>query len=165
MSTSTRCVLASTLAAVALAAVSAPTAVAEPKESVALNGAFIVKSDGQYAKTNERFHDEATVISTWTFATTCTTFQACSGHMTSDRGWSADVKYIAPLWYVVRTIDNWETCPDGTTAPGTQTFKFYVDEYDVPNMKGWDNTLNQSGSCGINKVLNIEMPLTLRAIA
>jgi hypothetical protein len=31
-------------------------------------------------------------------------------------------------------------------------------------LKGWDNTLNQSGSCGINKVLNIELPFTLTPV-
>jgi hypothetical protein len=164
--TSVLCQLAltSTLVVSALWIHICPHATADSKNDVALNGVFTVKSDGQYARTNERFHDEETVISTWTFATTCTTYQACSGHVTSDQGWTAPVSYIAPLWYVVRTIDGWEHCDDGTTAPGMQTFKFYVDQYDVPNMRGWDNTLNQSGSCGINKILDIELPLTLTAI-
>jgi hypothetical protein len=140
----------------------APTmATADTKEDVALNGTFVATSDGQWAKTNDRFHDEATVTSTWTFTTACTTYTDCSGHMSSDQGWSADVRYIGPMWYVTRTLGGWEQCEDGTTAPGTQTFKFFRDEFDKPNLRGWDNTLNASGSCGINKVLDIELPLKL----
>jgi hypothetical protein len=127
----------------------------------ALNGRFTAISDGQWAKTNERFHDEATVISTWTITTSCTTALDCSGHMTSDQGWSADVSYTNPLWYVTRTLDDWMRCPDGGTAPGRQTYKFFEDQFDEPLLRGWDNTLGPSGACGVNKVLNIEMPFKL----
>lgn len=127
----------------------------------ALNGVFTVTSDGQWAKTNERYHDEATVISTWTFATTCTATDTCSGQVTSDKGWTADVGYVEPLWYVRRTVENWMHCPDGSFVAGQQTFKFFIDQYDKPNMRGWDNTLGPSGACGVNKVLNIEMPVRL----
>lgn len=130
-------------------------------QATALNGRFTVTSDGQWAKTNERFRDEQTVTSTWTIATSCTSVLDCAGQMTSDQGWSAEVRYIKPMWFVTRTIENWMPCPDGTSVAGRQTYKFFVDEYDKPFLRGWDNTLGPSGACDINKVLNIEMPLKL----
>jgi len=153
------------LAAVAgVATPLATVAVADPND-YALNGVFTVTSDGQWAKTNERYHDEATVVSTWTITTSCTAADTCSGRVDSDKGWSADVRYIEPMWYVNRTIDDWMHCPDGTSVAGRQTFKFFADQFDLPNMRGWDNTLGPSGACGVNKVLNIEMPLRLVPIA
>jgi hypothetical protein len=165
MSITNRVVLSAMLIASVAVCGTPATAAADTKEDVALNGTFAAFSDGQYAKTNDRFHDEESVTSTWTIETTCTTYTACSGHVTSDLGWTAPVSYISPMWFVVRTIDGWEHCDDGSTAPGTQTFKFFHDlQFNPANLKGWDNTLNQSGSCGINKVLNIELPFTLTPI-
>jgi hypothetical protein len=153
------------VAAVVWAVVVPATAAAEPKEDVELHGTYTAFSDGRWAKTNDRFHDEASVTSTWRITTTCTTYAACSGSVTSDQGWTAPVSYISPMWYVVRTIDGWDHCDDGTTAPGTQTFKFYYDEQFNPTiLKGWDNTLSASGGCGINKVLNIELPFSLTPV-
>lgn len=134
-------------------------------DAAALNGRFTAISDGQFAKTNERRHDEATVTSIWTITTSCATMLDCSGQMTSDQGWAAEVRYTKPMWYVVRTLENWIPCPDGTSVSGQQTFKFFVDEYDKPYLRGWDNTLGPSGACGVNKVLNIEMPFRLVPLA
>lgn len=130
-------------------------------DDVELNGRFTAMSDGQWAKTNERYHDEATVTSTWTITTTCRSYLDCSGQVSSDAGWTADVGYTEPLWYVVRHLDGWMTCPDGTAVAGTQTYKFFVDQFDEPRLRGWDTTLGPSGACGVNKVLNIEMPFRL----
>jgi hypothetical protein len=133
-------------------------------QAQALNGRFTVISDGLFAKTNDRRHNELTVTSTWTIATSCTSALDCAGQMGSDQGWSAPVTYIKPLWYVTRVVSNWIPCPDGTFVDGQQTFKFFVDEFDRPFLRGWDNTLGPSGACGVNKVLNIEMPLKLTPI-
>ncbi|MCT7661202.1 Rv2253/PknI dimerization domain-containing protein [Mycobacterium deserti] len=136
-------------------------AVADDLEQFALNGTFTVISDGVFAKTSERRQRQATVVSTWTITTSCRTAIDCSGQMTSDQGWTADISYTDPLWYVTRTLPDWVKCPDGTAAPGEQTFKFFVDHFDLPNLRGWDNTLGPSGACGVNKPVNIEMPLKL----
>lgn len=141
--------------------VNQPAVAAADPNDFALNGTFTAISDGQWAKTNDRFHDEATVISTWTITTSCTSAIDCSGRVTSDHGWTADVTYTEPVWYVTRTLQDWAHCPDGTTAPGQQTFKFFADQFDKPMLRGWDNTLAPSGACGVNKVLNIEMPFKL----
>lgn len=149
-----------TTAVLAALVVMGPPASADPNK-YAVNGRFTVISDGRWAKTNDRYHDESTVTSTWTITTSCTTVLQCSGQVTSDQGWTADVSYTKPMWYVTRRIENWITCPDGTSVAGQQTFKFFVDEYDKPFLRGWDNTVGPSGACGVNKVLNIEMPLKL----
>lgn len=146
---------------VVLALVTSVTPARADLAAAALNGRFIAISDGQWAKTNERYRDEATVTSTWTITTTCTTVLDCAGQMTSDQGWTAPVSFTKPMWFVTRTIDNWIPCPDGTSVAGQQTFKFFIDEYDKPLLRGWDNTLGPSGACGVNKVLNIEMPFRL----
>lgn len=130
-------------------------------DAMALNGRFTVISDGLFAKTNDRRTDQLTVTSTWTVATVCVTALDCGGQMSSDQGWTAEVTYTKPMWYVTRRIPKWIPCPDGTFVDGQQTFKFFVDQFDKPNLRGWDNTVGPSGACGVNKVLNIEMPLTL----
>ncbi|MGV0790705.1 Rv2253/PknI dimerization domain-containing protein [Mycolicibacterium sp. XJ1819] len=138
-----------------------PTIASADLDRFALNGTFTAISDGVFAKTNERRERQATVVSTWTITTSCRTAIDCSGRMTSDQGWTADVTYTEPLWYVTRTLPDWLKCPDGTAVPGQQTFKFFEDQFDKPNLRGWDNTLAVSGACGVNKVLNIEMPFKL----
>jgi len=132
-------------------------------DAVALNGTYTVVSDGQWAKTNYRYHDEATVTQTWTITSSCATFQDCTGRVVSDAGWSADAVYASGRWRVRRTIENWQPCADGTTAPGDQSFEFWRPrlELDDTRLVGWDRTTGPSGACGINKWLNITMPLTL----
>ncbi|WP_396930327.1 hypothetical protein [Mycolicibacterium sp.] len=164
MSIPTRLGAAMMLVAVMAGSTVAPPAAADPND-YALNGRFTAISDGQWAKTNERFHDEATVTSTWTIRTSCRTAIDCSGQVSSDQGWTADVTYDEPMWYVTRTVDDWMTCPDGTSVAGQQIIKFFIDHYDEPNLRGWDNTLGPSGACGINKVLDIELPFKLIPIA
>ncbi|AFM16707.1 hypothetical protein Mycch_1922 [Mycolicibacterium chubuense NBB4] len=157
---------ASVLAALTIGVVS-PAAWAAP-DDVALNGTFTAVSDGQYAKTNESFRNEATVTATWTITSSCTTFQDCTGTLTSDQGWTAQLVYASQRWRATRTIPNWEPCPDGTAAPGTQTFTFWAKRLDAPDrddrLIGWDETVGPSGACGINRWLTIRMPLTVTRI-
>ncbi|MBX7453949.1 hypothetical protein GR927_38745 [Mycolicibacterium sp. 3033] len=136
-------------------------ATAAPNDGVALNGVYTVVSDGQMARTNERFRDEATVIARWTVSSDCTTFQDCTGRVDSDQGWTADITYLSNVWYVRRTLPNWEPCPDGTAAPGEQTYFFWRDPDDTAILTGWDETKGPSGACGINKQLVIKLPLRL----
>ena len=130
-------------------------------EDIAINGSYIATSDGQWAKTNEVFHDEATVTTTWTITTSCTTAFDCAGQMSSDGGWNAPIRYVSGLWFVTRTIDNWEQCADATTGPGMQTYKFYPDPAEPTRLIGWDSTVGISGTCGINRPLVIDMPFRL----
>jgi hypothetical protein len=127
----------------------------------AINGSYTATSDGQWAKTNESFHDEATVTSTWTITSSCAGAYDCTGTVASDSGWSTEIVYISRMWFVTRVLNDWMRCADGTTAPGEQIIKFYED----PNVKGkyvgWDTTAGPSGACGVNRPLFIEIPFTL----
>lgn len=137
-----------------------------------LNGAYRAVSDGTWAKTNEIFHDEATVTSTWTVSTTCSaeTYD-CAGHVRSSQGWNAPIRCdSAGQWSVRRHLDRWEPCHDGTAATAEQLMYFSPDlsgspSFDeVTTFSGWDRTVGTSGGCGINRPLVIEMPFQLTRI-
>jgi hypothetical protein len=148
------------------------TARATTKEEVAINGTYRATSIGNWAKTNDQYNNEPTVVSTWTISSSCTTFYECTGTVTSDQGWSAPT-YTADgtTWYVKRDVPNWERCPDGTAYTGQQTFYFYPVNSNAevqlgsPTLAGKDRTLGPSGACGQNQWLMIEMPLRLDKIA
>lgn len=160
------------LAAVsAMSVVAPPTAAAEPW---GMNGQFVATSNGQYARTNEQFDDEAVVRTTWTVSTTCINPTDCTGTVTSDAGWSAPIYARSGIWYVKREIPGWRPCDDGTSANGLQMFQFYagdivtgqaVSPTDTPSAwLGQDITRTASGACGINKQLVIRMPFNLRPL-
>jgi hypothetical protein len=156
-------------AALVAAAISGPGALYPVRASAdpidvggdySVNGIFTATSDGQWAKTREQFHDEATVVSTWTITSTCSTPYACTGQVTSDQGWSASTTMLSGMWYVSRDLENWMPCADGTFAPGHQIFRFYRED---PNtLVGADKTVGLSGACGKNLPLAIELPFTLK---
>ena len=151
-------------AVVVTAALATPVANAEPGDGVALNGTYTVFSDGQWAQTNQSYHDETSVTQTWTITSSCTTYQDCTGRVTSDQGWSSDnLVYMSGRWKVSRTVPNWEPCQDGTAAPGEQAFTFW-ESYPDQHLVGWDQTLGPSGACGFNKWLNVTLPLRLTPI-
>jgi hypothetical protein len=145
---------------------------ATTKEEVAVNGTFRATSIGDWARRNDQYFGEPTVISTWTISSSCVTFQECHGTVTSDQGWSAPL-YLndGEMWKVKHDVPNWERCEDGTAYTGQQTFYFYpVDsngEYKLgsPTMAGKDKTVGPSGACGQNQWLDITMPLRLDKLA
>lgn len=148
--------------------VAVPTAAATG-DDWGLNGTYAAVSNGDWAKTNDIYHNEATVRSTWTVSTTCSTPLECTGRVTSDQGWSADVGLHGSEYVVKRDIPNWEPCANGAARTGHQIYRFYpVDE------RGWvatdstskmlagvDQTTGDSGACGINKALVISLPFRL----
>jgi hypothetical protein len=141
---------------------------ADDPSSWGINGTYTVSSNGQWAQTNDQYKNEAVIRSTWTISTSCTSPVDCTGTVTSDQGWSAPVYTTSGLsWYVKHTVKGWEPCPDGTASDGLQTYRFYpVDPATgllSPNtamLAGEDRTVGISGACGINKWLNIKMPMT-----
>jgi hypothetical protein len=151
-------------ALVASAGITAAPAGASGDE-VALNGTFTAFSDGLWAKTNEIMAYQADVTSRWTLTSSCTTYQDCTGIITSDQGWSADLVYQSQRWRAVRVIPDWQRCPDGSTAPGEQSFTFWAARLDAPDrqdrLTGFDETTGPSGACGVNRWLNVRMPFTL----
>lgn len=149
-------------AVVAFAVTGAPTAGADPDfGDIELNGTFTAFSDGNSAKTNDRYKDEESVTTTWTVESTCQNYLECTGRVTSDRGWEAKLTYLDNRWRAVHTIDGWMTCPDGSTAPGEQYFSFYRDFLNPTRLVGWDKTVGPSGACGVNQWLAVEMPFVL----
>jgi hypothetical protein len=147
-----------------------------------INGTYAATSDGGFATTNYAFHNEATVRSTWTITSTCSATGHCSGQVRSDQGWSAPLRTEANVWYVDRDVPNWETCPDGSTFTGHQTFMFYpanangVTQVGSPYLEGKDKTVGVRAACGIppvsdapasgsyGKPLTIVMPFRLDRI-
>ena len=144
----------------------APTARGTGDES-AINGIFTATSNGEWAQSNQVYHNEATVRSTWTIATTCTTPIDCTGTVKSDQGWTAPIYTTNVQWYVKRELADWERCADGTTAPGHQVYRFtpvgadgYVDPKST-TYAGEDLTTGPSGACGRNVSLQIALPFKL----
>jgi hypothetical protein len=136
-------------------------------DGLPMNGTYRVISNGDWAKTNEVYHDEKTSMSTWTVSTTCPNDQFCDGKVSSDAGWSADIQWRAGIWVVRHQIPNWEPCANGTAFPGEQLFRFWpVDDsgrvqIGSNTFAGTDTTTGPSGACGINKGLEVSMPLRL----
>ena len=140
---------------------------------VELNGTYRMIMNGDWAKTNDVFINEQTQVQTWTVSSTCTSPIRCTGTVTSDQGWTASMFTTGDYWLAERVVDNWEPCPDGTAAAGTQRFWFW----------GWDPIASQrslkirdllagrvrtqadSGACGINKPLVIEVPVRLEKLS
>jgi hypothetical protein len=155
-------VIATATATVSVAALSSLVAPAPASATdVALNGTYHAASDGQWSKTNGRFEDQASVDATWSVTTTCSDYLDCTGTVHSTQGWSANATYLSGLWRVVRTVENWHECPDGTKSSGQQTFYFWVDSGEPSRLVGFDKTIGPSGACGVNRPLTIEMPFTL----
>lgn len=150
----------------ALTVGSAPTAHADA--DFALNGTYRAISNGEWAKTNEVYMDEAVGVSMWTFSTSCSDAQTCDGTVTSDKGWTAPAQFRINRWIIELEHPNWLPCPDGSTAPGFQRFQFFgtnpngqVDGANLETLQGFDRTEGPGGACGRNTPLVIEMPIRL----
>jgi hypothetical protein len=135
----------------------------------AINGTFIATSNGDWARTNEVYRDETSVRSVWTIDTTCTSSSDCAGQVSSDSGWHAQIYLKNDMWFVKRTLDQWEPCPDGAAAQGIQTYRFYpVDDHGLVPVGGttttWageDITVGAQGGCGHTVPLVITLPFKL----
>ena len=159
-------IVAAMVAGPVLAATAAPVAGATVGSP--LNGTYVATSNGEWAKTNDIFHDEASIRSTWTITSRCSYPTECSGTVSSDWGWSAPIYMTSGVWYLKRTVENWQPCPDGTAGPGLQVFHFYPSTPDgtgndptSSTLLGEDQTTGVSGSCGSSKVVFIAMPFKL----
>lgn len=130
---------------------------------VPFNGTYTATSDGQWAMTRDSYHDEDTVVATWTVTTTCSDYLDCAGTVTSDQGWSGNAVCDAGTWTVTHEIPGWEPCADGTAVTGEQKFMFTTIS-DLKELTGWDETLGPSGGCGKNQWQSIKMPFKLTKI-
>lgn len=134
---------------------------------IELNGTWRVMSNGEWARTNQVFIDEKVDIQTWTITSSCVSPLECTGTAASDQGWSAPINLIKAYWVLNRDVPNWAPCPDGTFAPGHQKFYLWginpaLNERDLritDLLAGRNITETDSGACGINKPLDIELPV------
>jgi hypothetical protein len=148
-------------------------ATAGADEPWGMTGTFTVFSNGEWAKTNERFENQPQVRSTWNVVTECSSPSDCAGTVTSDQGWEAPIWIRGGAWWVKRTIPKWITCADGATFDGLQTFRFYSvdvstglkDPYNTNTFTGEDITTGPSGACGKNRETRIRMPWTAVRLA
>lgn len=166
MRVSTAFIGAAVLTVTGVAGLCGPVAAASP--SWGLNGTYTATSNGEWAKTNDIFHDEASVRGTWMISTTCSYPSECTGTVDTDWGWSAPIYKKSGVWYVKKTVDNWQPCGDGTAGPGLQVYRFFPSNADATatdpastTLLGEDSTTGVSGSCGTSKVVFITMPFKL----
>jgi hypothetical protein len=159
------------IAATALGLGTAPSATAEYEE-YAMNGTYSVVSNGEWARMNDRYQDEPSVRSTWTVNTTCTSALTCSGKVTSSLGWTEDIYTgIGSLWYVKHFVPDWIPCPGGGVGPGLQVYKFYpaTEEGLAQRISdlwvGEDQTTGESGACGRNRSLVLNLPVKITKIS
>src|SRR6185436_10452444 len=99
-----------TVAAVAGLVASATPAPRAAADAWGINGTFVATSNGEWAKTNEQFRNEAVVRSNWTISTTCINPTDCTGTVHSDAGWDAPIYARSGMWFVKRAIPNWQPC-------------------------------------------------------
>jgi hypothetical protein len=138
----------------------------------AINGTYTATVIGDWAQTNQVYHQEAVVRSTWKITSSCTTAQDCTGQVVSDQGWTAPLSmHDGNIWYVKRDIPNWETCPDGTSFTGKDYVYFYPANPDTgenvlgsPVLAGREHTTGPVGVCGANAPLYIDQPFRLDKI-
>ena len=165
----------SVISAIALVVVSgaAPTQIAAATTgNWALNGTFTALSNGEWAQTNDIYHDQATKRGTWRITTECSSRDDCAGQVTTDSGWSAPIYLKDSMWFVKRALPGWRPCPDGSSAEGLETFRFYpVDDQGMVMVEGakiWageDKTMTASGSCGRSLPLVITLPFKLTQVS
>jgi hypothetical protein len=160
----------------AAALIAHPTAGAQPPtpnpNNPALNGRYQATINGEWATTNQVFHDEATIQDVWTITSSCENPQDCTGTVVSDQGWTANIAYTSgDRWRLDRELPNWEPCYDGTAATAVQKFLFWQSRADgtidrnSPVLTGWQETTGPSGACGRSKNLVIRTPFKLSPLA
>ena len=140
---------------------------------IELNGTWRVMSNGEWARTNQVLIDQKTRIQTWTISSSCVSPLECSGQVTSDEGWTAPINLVKVYWILNREVPNWLPCPDGTFATGHQKYYVWginpaVNERDLritDLLAGRDITESDSGACGVNKPLDIELPVRMERLS
>lgn len=130
-----------------------------------INGTYIATSDGNWSKTREIYlRDQATVVAEWTVTSKCDDVMHCAGHVTSQQGWTADLRCQSGQWYTTHRIENWQPCPDGTSTHADQSFRFWRMTDNPESFDGYDRTIGPSGACGVNLWPTVEMPFSLTKI-
>lgn len=140
---------------------------------VELNGTWRVMQNGEWARTNQVLIDQKVIIENWTITSSCVSPIECTGQVTSDQGWTAPINLVTVYWILNRDIPNWAPCPDGTFAPGHQKFTVWginpaLNERDLritDLLAGRVITETDSGACGKNQPLDIEVPVRMERLS
>ena len=149
---------------------------------IALNGTYRATSNGDWAQSSVGpygaggamvYRDELSKVETWTVSSDCISPLECYGHVQSDAGWTADLKWNGNEWFVDRDIPNWAPCPDGTAATGHQSFGLWSFDPSTttrnPRVRnlivGFESTTAPSGACGRNTPLDIQLPVRLEQLS
>lgn len=163
--------IAATATAMVLAGTASVSVAQADHPDWGLNGTYTATSNGEWARKNEVFYDQASRRSIWTISTQCSYPGECTGTVRSDESWTAPIYQRSSVWYVKRPIENWVPCPDGSTAPGLQTFRFKAMTPEGANadptsttLVGEDITTGPSGACGVSKPVYINMPFKLAKV-
>lgn len=157
------------VAVLASAAVAGAGAANAYDHGLPLNGTYAVVSNGDWAQSNDVYHDEVTIRQVWTITSSCENPQSCSGWVASDMGWNADLSW-KNMWLIRRDVPNWQRCPDGTSYPGVQIFRFSPvnDQGQVEigssTLAGQDVTTGASGACSVGQPLVITLPLRVQQV-
>lgn len=158
---------------IAAAALIAGVAVAPPARAAewALNGTFTATSNGEWARSNDIFHQQNSVRAIWTVSSVCSYPTECTGTVTSDQGWTAPIYQTGGEWYVKHIVPHWIPCPDGSSADGLQVFRFKrmtpagdMTDPSSNTLVGDDATTGPSGACGRSIPIFITMPFKLAKI-
>src|SRR5215470_8739530 len=139
---------------------------------IELNGTWRVLTNGEWARTNQVLIDEKVVVQTWSITSSCVSPLECTGTVTSDQGWSAPINFVKVYWILNRDIPNWAPCPDGTFATGHDKWTVWginptLNERDLKItdlIVGRQITETDSGACGVNKPLDIEIPVRMERL-
>ena len=134
----------------------------------ALNGTFTATSNGEWAKSNDIFHNQQSVRAVWTISSECSYPTECAGTVTSDQGWTAPIYQTGGEWYVKHVVPQWIPCQNGPAADGLQVFRFkrMTPDGDTTDpssntLIGEDATTGPSGACGRSLAIHITMPFKL----
>ena len=165
MASMMRAVAAGTaFAVISAVAVAGPAAAAE----WSLNGTYTATSNGEWAKSNDIFHDQVSVRATWTIQSQCSYPTECTGTVTSDQGWTAPIYQTGGVWYVKHDDPRWIPSADGSTADGLQVFRFKAMTPDgsttdptSTTLVGEDATTGPSGACGRSLAIHVTMTFKL----
>lgn len=153
-------------AIVVLGSLGAPPAAQAENWGVDISGSWQVFSDGDWARTNQVKFKQQSVMETWTVSTSCVSPIECSGTVTSSLGWTGTAR-LDNFWYVEHDVPNWIPCPNGTFATGHQKFLLWgvnpeTEQSVMRNIQtfaGRNITSSDSGACGVNNPLVIELPV------
>ena len=156
------------IAATALIAGFAVAVPAHADASWALNGTFTATSNGEWARSNDIFHEQNSVRAIWTISSVCSYPTECTGTVTSDQGWTAPIYQTGGEWYVKHVVPQWIPCQDGSAADGFQVFRFkrMTPDGDMTDpssntLIGEDATTGSSGACGRSLPILITLPFKL----